>query len=125
MSKLLKDLVEDDEDKTIGIPSIYEGKLCRRAFEFCEMYSKKPYPDITHPLDDLKALPNYYNEFLYDLTPNSIISLLLLLSDYLDIPPLNKLICLHLAYLIRDMGSKQRLKYFNISDPMELQSAEM
>ena len=117
-------MVEDDEDKTIGIPSIYEEKLCRRAFEFCEMYSKKSYPDITHPLDDLKALPNYYNEFLYNLTPNSIISLLQL-SDYLDIPPLNKLICFHLAYLIRNMGSKQRLKYFNICIPMVLQSAEM
>ena len=124
MSKLLKALVEDDEDKTIVIPSIYERNLCRRAFEFCEMYSKKPYPDITHPINDIKAFPNYYNEFLYSLTPNSNISLLLL-SDYLDIPPLNKLICLHLAYLMRDMGSKQRLKYFNICDPMVLQSAEM
>ena len=88
------------------------------------MYSKKTYLDISHPLDDLKELPNYFNEFLYNLTPNSIISLLLL-SDYLDIPPLNKLICFHLAYLIRNMGSKQRLKYFNICDPMVLQSAEM
>ena len=124
MSKVLKEIVEDDEDKTISIPFIYEGKLCKRAFEFCELYSRKPYPDITHPLDDQKELPNFYNEFLYDLTPISVISLLVL-SDFLDIPPLNKLICLHLAYLMRDMGSKQRLKYFNISDPMELQSAEM
>ena len=124
MSKVLKELVEADEDKTISIPFIYEGKLCKRAFEFCELYSRKPYPDITHPLDDQKELPNFYNEFLYDLTPISVISLLVL-SDFLDIPPLNKLICLHLAYLMRDMGSKQRLKYFNISDPMELQSAEM
>ena len=124
MSKLLKYLVKDDEDKTIGIPSIYEGKLCRRAFEFCEMYSRKPYADITHPLDDQMELHNFYNEFLYNLTPNSVISLLLL-SDFLDIPPLNKLICFHLAYLIRNMGSKQRLKYFNICDPIVLQSAEM
>jgi hypothetical protein len=120
----LKEIVEDDEDNTISIPFIYEGKLCKRAFEFCDFYSRKPYRDITHPLDDQKELPNFYNEFLYDLTPISVISLLVL-SDFLDIPPLNKLICLHLAYLMRDIGSAQRLKYFNISDPMELQSAEM
>ena len=124
MSKVLKEIVEDNEDKTISIPFIYEGKLYRRAFEFRELYSRKPYPDITHPLNDQKELPNFYNEFLYDLKPISVISLLVL-SDFLDIPPLNKLICLHLAYLMRDMGSEQRLNYFNISDPMELQSAEM
>ena len=124
MSKVLKDIVEDNEDKTFSIPIIYEGKLCKRAFEFCEFYSRKPYPDITHPLDDQKELPNFYNEFLYDLTPISVI-LLLVLSDYHHITPLNKLICLHLAYLMRNMGSDQRLNYFNISDPTEMQSAEM
>ena len=59
MSKVLKELVEADEDKTISIPCIYEGKLCKRAFEFCELYSRKPYPDITHPLDDQKELLNF------------------------------------------------------------------
>ena len=124
MSKVLKEIVEDNEDKTISIPFIYEGKLCKRAFEFCELYSRKPYPDITHPLDDQKELPNFYNEVLYNLKPILVI-LLLVLSDFLDIPPLNKLICFRLAYLIRNMGSEQRLKYFNICDPMLLQSAEM
>ena len=124
MSKVLKEIVEDNEDKTISIPFIYEGKLCKRAFEFCELYSRKPYPDITHPLDNQKELPNFYNEVLDNLKPVSVI-LLLVLSNFLDIPPLNKLICLHLAYLMRNMGSDQRLNYFNISDPTEMQSAEM
>lgn len=124
MSAVLKDLVEDDEDKSIDIPSVYESKICRRAFEFCDMYSKKPYRDISHQIDDQKELPNYYNDFLHDLTSNSVISLLLL-SNFLIIPSLTKLICLHLAYLLRDMGSEQRLKYFHISDRMELECAEM
>ena len=124
MSEVLKDIVEDDEDKTIDIPFIYEGKLCRRAFEFCEYYSRYPYRDITHPLDNQKELPNFYNKVLDDLDPVSIISLLVL-SDYLHITPLNKLICLHLAYLMRNMGSDQRLNYFNISDPTEMEIAEM
>ena len=124
MSKVLKEIVEDNKDKTISIPFIYEGKLCKRAFEFCELYSRKLYPDITHPLDNQKELPKFYNEFLYNLKPISVISLLVL-SDFLDIPPLNKLICLHLAYLMRNMGSNQRLNYFNISDPTEMQSVAM
>ena len=124
MSKVLKDIVEDNEDKTFSIPIIYEGKLCKRAFEFCELYSRNPYHDITHPLDDQKELPNFYNEVLDDLNPVSVISLLVL-SDYLHITPLNKLICFHLAYLMRDMENNQRLDYFNISDPTEVECAEM
>ena len=124
MSKVLKDIVKDNEDKTFSIPIIYEGKLCKRAFEFCEFYSRKPYRDITHPLDNQKELPNFYNQVLDDLKPVSVISLLVL-SDWLHIPPLNKLICLHLAHLMKNMGSDQRLNYFNISDPTEMQSAEM
>ena len=120
----MKEIVEDDEDNTIYIPFIYEGKLCKRAFEFCDLYSRKPYRDITHPLDDQKELPNFYNEVLHDLNPVSVISLLVL-SDYLLITPLNKLICLHLAYLMRDMENHQRLNYFNIGDPMDMESAEM
>ena len=124
MSSVLKDIVEENEDNVFSIPIIYEGKLCKRAFEFCDFYSRKPYANITHPLDNQKELPNFYNEVLHDLKPVSVISLLVL-SDYLDIPPLNKLICLHLAYLMRDMGSDQRLNYFNISDPTEMEIAEM
>ena len=124
LSGLLKELVEGDEDESVIIPSDYEGKICKRAFEFCDKYSTNPYRDISHPIDDQKELPNYYNEFLNDMTSNSVISLLLL-SDFLAIPSLTKLICLHLAYLLRDMGSEQRLKYFHISDPMELECAEM
>ena len=124
MSALLKDLVEDDEDKSIDIPSVYEGKTCRRAFEFCDMYSHKPYCDISHPIDDQKELPNFYNTVLDELNPVSVISLLVL-SDYLHITPLNKLICFHLAYLMRDMENNQRLDYFNISDPTEVECADM
>ena len=124
LSALLKDLVEDDEEKSIDIPPVYEGKICRRAFEFCDMYSTKPYRDISHPIDDQKELPNYYNNFLHDMTSNSVIALLLL-SDFLAIPSLTKLICLHLAYLMRDMESEQRLKYFHIPDPMEMEYVEM
>ena len=71
-----------------------------------------------------KKLPNYYDEFLNDMTSNSVIALLLL-SDYLDITPLTQLICLHLAYLMRDMENEQRLKYFHITDPMEMEYVEM
>ena len=117
-------MVEHNEDKIIDIPFIYEGKLCRRAFEFCEYYSRKPYRDITHPLDNQKELPNFYKKVLDDLDPVSIISLLVL-SDYLHITPLNKLICFHLAYLMRDMENNQRLDYFNISDPTEVECAKM
>ena len=116
--------MQDNKDKIIHIPFVYKGKLCKRAFEFCDFYSRNPYPDITHPIDDQKELPNFYNKVLYDLNPVSVISLLVL-SDYLHITPLNKLICLHLAYLMRDMGSHQRLNYFNNSDPTEMESAEM
>ena len=115
---------ECDEEESVNIPPIYEGKICKRAFEFCEKYSTSPYRDISHPIDDQKELPKYYNEFLNDMTSNSVIALLLL-SDYLDITPLTQLICLHLAYLMRNMGNDQRLNYFNISDPTEMQSAEM
>ena len=124
VSDILRDIVKHNEDKIIDIPFIYEGKLCKRAFEFCEFYSRNPYPDITHPLDDQKELPNFYNEVLHDLNPVSVI-LLLVLSDYLLITPLNKLICLHLAYLMRDMENHQRLNYFNIGDSMDMESAEM
>ena len=124
VSKVLKEIVEDNEDKTISIPFIYKGKLCKRAFEFCELYSRKPYPDITHPLDNQKELPNFYNEVLDDLNPVLVISLLVL-SDYLHITPFNKLICFHLAYLMRDMENYQRLDYFNISDPTEVECADM
>ena len=117
-------MVEHNEDKIIDIPFIYEGKLCKRAFEFCEYYSRNPHPDITHPLDDQKELPNFYKKVLDELKPVSVISLLVL-SDFLHITPLNKLICLHLAYLMRNMGSNQRLNYFNISDPTEMEIAEM
>ena len=57
------------------------------------------------------------------MTSNSVIALLLL-SDYLVIPPLTKLICLHLAYLMRDMESEQRLKYLHIIDPVEMEYVE-
>ena len=124
LSGSLKEMLECDEEKSVKIPSIYEGKICKRAFEFCEKYSTSPYRDISHPIDDQKELPNYYNDFLHDMTSNSVIALLLL-SDFLAIPSLTKLICLHLAYLLRDMGSEQRLKYFHISDPMEMECAEM
>ena len=124
LSGLLKELVEGDEDESVIIPSDYEGKICKRAFEFCDKYSTNPYRDISHPIDDQKELPNYYNNFLHDMTSNSVIALLLL-SDFLAIPSLTKLICLHLAYLLRDMGSEQRLKYFHIIDPMEMEYVEM
>ena len=124
VSDILKDIVKHNEDKTISIPIIYEGKLRKRAFEFCEFYSRNPYPDITHPLDDQKELPNFYNEVLDELNPVSVISLLVL-SDYLHITPLNKLICFNLAYLMRDMENNQRLEYFNLSDPTEVECADM
>ena len=116
--------MEDNKDKIIHIPFVYEEKLCKWAFEFCDFYSRNPYRDITHPIDDQKELPNFYNEVLDDLNPVSVISLLVL-SDYLHITPLNKLICFHLAYLMRDMENNQRLDYFNISDPTEVECAEM
>ena len=124
VSDILKDIVKHNKDKIIDIPFIYEGKLCKRAFEFCEFYSRNPYPDITHPLDDQKELPNFYKEVLDELNPVSVISLLVF-SDYLHITPLNKLICFHLAYLMRDMEKNQRLDYFNISDPTEVECADM
>ena len=124
VSEVLKDIVEDNQDKMIRIPFVYKGNLCKRAFEFCDFYSRNPYRDITHPIDDQKELPNFYNEVLYDLKPVSDI-LLLVLSNFFDILPLNKLICFYLAYLMRNMGSNQRLNYFNISDPTEVECAEM
>ena len=124
VSEVLKDIVEDNQDNVIKIPFVYEGNLCKRAFEFCDYYSRNPYPDIKHPIDDQKELPNFYNEVLDELNPVSVISLLVL-SDYLHITPLNKLICFHLAYLMRDMENYQRLEYFNISDPTEVECADM
>ena len=124
LSGSLKEMLECDEDKSVNIPSIYEGKICKRAFEFCEKYITSPYRDISHPIDDQKELPNYYNEFLNDMTSNSVIALLLL-SDYLAITPLTELICFHLAYLMRDMESEQRLKYFHITDLMGMEYVEM
>ena len=124
MSKLVQDMSEDSEDTDIHISNKLEWKLCRRLFQFCDKYINNPYSDITHPLDDQKALPNYYNDFLDDLTPNSVISLLQI-SDYLNILPLLKLICFKLAYLMRDMSCEERLNYFNIHEPTLLQNAEM
>ena len=124
LSGSLKLMLECDDGYSVDIPSIFEGKICKRAFEFCDRYSTSPYRDISHPIDDQKKLPNYYNEFLNDMTSNSVIALLLL-SDYLEITPLTQLICLHLAYLMRDMESEQRLKYFHITDTMGMEYVEM
>ena len=124
VSEVLKDIVEDNQDKMIRIPFVYEGNLCKRAFEFCDYYSRNPFSDIKHPIDDQKELPNFYNKVLDELNPVSVISLLVL-SDYLGITPLNKLICFHLAYLMRDLENYQRFEYFNISDPTEVDCADM
>ena len=111
ISKLVQSMSEDDKVTNIQMPNNFEGKLCRRAFEFCEKYINDPYSDITFPLDDQKMLPNYYNDFLDGLTSHSIISLLKL-SDFLNIPQLLKLICFKLAYLVREMSCEERLNYF-------------
>ena len=122
ISKVVQSMSEDDKVTNIQTPNNIKGFLCRRAFEFCEKYINDPYSDITFPLDNQKMLPNYYNDFLDGLTSHSIISLLKL-SDFLNIPQLLKLICFKLAYLMRDMSCKRRLDYFNINEPMLLQSA--
>ena len=124
LSILIQAMAEDEELTSFQITDNFEGKLCRRAFEFCKKYINDPYPDITFPLDNQKMLPNYYNDFLDGLTSQSII-LLLQLSDFLDIPELLKLICFKLAYLLRDIRYKQRLDLFNINKPIMLESANI
>ena len=124
LSRLMQSMAEDEELPSLHITHNFEGKLCRRAFEFCEKYINDPYPDITFPLDNQKMLPNYYNNFLDGLTLQSII-LLLQLSDFLDIPELLKLICFKLAYLFRDIRYEQRLDLFNIKKPIMLESANI
>ena len=124
MSKTFINTGDDDEDEVTSIRLPYQGNISRRAFKFCHSNIKEPYHPITHPIDKVKALPNFYNDFLEDLTPDLVVSLLHV-SDFLDIPPLTQLICFKLAYLMRDMSYKERIDYFRMNDSVTMEYAEM
>ena len=125
MSKLVTQSMEEEEDfRKIIIPGNYAGNLVRMAFEFCDMYKTSPFPDIKNPIDKNKALPNYYNDILDDLTFGNVIALLRL-SDYLDTSPLMKLMRFKLSYFMRDISYKKRLDYFIFDEEWLFESAEM
>ena len=122
---MVADAVNDDKEGVeISIPYEHSGYLVRKAFEFCQNYKQNPFQDINHPIDNYKDLANFYNGIVDDLTSNDVICLLRL-SDYLNIPPLLKLIYYKLSYLMRDISYKKRLQYFGLNDEWLSGSAEM
>ena len=60
----MQEMSKDEENINIYTLNNFEGKLCRRAFRFCEKYRNGPYSDITFSLNDQKALHIHYNDFL-------------------------------------------------------------
>ena len=104
MSRLIKEMLEEDEDDRpeIPLPNVQRSALLKVA-EFCEKHAVDPMPQISRPIKstDMKVVVGEWDASYIDMEDRELFDVILA-ANYLDIPDLLDLGCAKIASIIKD-----------------------
>lgn len=116
MSRLIKEMLEEDEDETpdIPLPNVAREPL-KRVVEFCEKHADEPMPTISRPLKsvNMTEIVGEWDAYFIDLDDRALFDVILA-ANYLDIPDLLDLGCAKIASMIKNKTPEEIKERFHI-----------
>jgi S-phase kinase-associated protein 1 len=104
MSRLIKEMLEEDEEDTpdIPLPNVQKEALLK-VVEFCEKHANDPMVPISKPIKstDMNVIVGEWDANYIDMEDPSLFAVILA-ANYLDIPDLLDLGCAKIASIIKN-----------------------
>ena len=115
-SQLVKDILEDNEDKRIDVSAKVSKEVCEKIMAFCEILEAGvAMPVLQKPLKNgLETIPVKFVEFIdgNDVDKDMLFQLIEAGGTYMSIEPLLRLCAAKIANEIRDLYIIDIRKYF-------------
>lgn len=116
MSRLIKEMLEEDEEDTpdIPLPNVSKEAL-RKVVEFCEKHAEDPMQPIIRPIKsvNMKEVAGEWDANFIELEDRALFDIILA-ANYLDIPDLLDLGCAKIASIIKNKTPDEIKERFNI-----------
>ena len=113
-SQLVKDILEDNEDKRIDVSAKVSKPVCEKIMAFCEILEAgDQIPVLEKPLKNgLETIPIKFVEYINDVDKDMLFQLIEAGGTYMSIEPLLRLCAAKIANEIRDLYIVDIRKYF-------------
>ena len=127
-SKLIENILEDSDDKTIDISVKVRKPVCEKALEFCKKLAEgETMPNIPKPLGDrgIDCVGQWFIDYITnDVSKDELFELVEVGGKYLNIEPLMQLGCAKIALDIKDKYIVEIRQYFNVENDVPAFTAD-
>ena len=119
-AKLIENILEGNDEKTIDISAKCSKPVCEKALEFCKKLAEGvEMPEISKPLGDkgIECVGPWFIDYITkDVSKEELFELVEIGGKYLNIEPLMQLGCAKIALDIKDKFIVDIRQYFNCED---------
>lgn len=130
MSETLAHLIEDSgTEEDIPLPNL-NSNILRLVLLYCEKYQKENFKSLLESKNEQesekakKQLSNYNHQFCSSLENTSILTEVMLASNYLDIKPLLDVTCLTMAMAIKGKSPQEIKQILNVDNAFSAEEEE-